>query len=70
MEFGWKGLNVFVFPHTVADADFCENILRLSGIFLYFASDIRHINTKNLIVAVHIRSPDGIHNEFISQHFA
>lgn len=59
---------IFIFSHAVADADLCENILRLCRVLFYLPADICHVDAKNLIVAVRIRSPDSVHDEFIGQN--
>lgn len=61
---------IFIFQHPIADADFGEDILGLCGILFDFAADVSHIHTQNLVVAVHVRPPDGTHNLVVGEDFA
>ena len=61
---------VLVFQHPVTDADLGKYIFRLGGILFDLAADVCHIYAQDLVVVVHIRSPDGIHDEAVGQYSA
>ena len=47
-------LNIFVFQHSVPDSDLCEHVLRLGRVFLDLPPDICHVDSEDLVVAVHV----------------
>ena len=57
-------------PHTVANSDLCENILRLSRIFFQLSPDMGHIDPEDLVVAVIVRPPDLTHQIIVGQHLS
>ena len=60
-------LSVFL-RHAVADADFREDILGVTGIFFDFTPDVGHIDPQNLVVVVRVRSPDPGDDGIVGQH--
>ena len=46
-----------VLQHPVTDAQLRQNVLGLGGILLQLPADIGHVDTKNLIVIISVRSP-------------
>ena len=53
-------------PH----ADLSEDILGLCGILLQLSADVRHVDPEDLIIIVHIGTPDGIHDIAVCQNSA
>ena len=47
-----------------------EDILGLCGILLQLSADVRHVDPEDLIIIVHIGTPDGIHDVAVGQDSA
>ena len=61
---------VLVLTHPIAYADLCEYILLLCLILLQLSADVRHVDPEDLIIIVHIGTPDGIHDIAVGQNSA
>ena len=59
-----------VLQHTVSDAQFCQDVFGLGGVFLQLAADVGHVDSKDLVVIVHVGAPDGIHDVTVGQDSA
>lgn len=61
---------VLILTHPITHADLSEDILGLGGILLQLSADVRHVDPEDLIIIVHVGSPDGIHDVTVGQDSA
>ena len=40
-----------VLQHPVSDAQFCQDVFGLGGVFLQLAADVGHVDPQDLVVA-------------------
>ena len=57
-------------PHAVAHTDLGEDVLRLAGLILNLAADVRHVHAEDLVVGLGLRPPELADDEVIGQHLA
>ena len=61
---------VLVLTHPIAHTNLSEDILGLGRIPFQLSADVRHVDTEDLIIIVHIGTPDGIHDIAVCQNSA
>lgn len=59
-----------VLQHTVSDAQFCQDIFGLGGVFLQLAADVGHVDPQDLVVAALVGAPDMLEDEVIGEYLA
>ena len=64
------GSRVFILYHPVANANLSKDIFGLGRVFFNLPADIGHIDPKDLVIIVHVRPPDGVHDGAIGQDLA
>ena len=62
--------DVLVLTHPIAHTNLCEDILGLGGILFQLPADVRHVDPEDLVIIVHIGTPDGIHDIAVGQDSA
>lgn len=58
------------FAHTVANADFGKDVLRICRILFYFTAYIGHVYTEDPVVIICVWSPDIIDDRRVGHNFS
>ena len=61
---------VLVLTHPIAHTNLREDILGLGRILFQLSADVRHVDSQDLVIIVHVGSPDGIHDIAVGQDSA
>ena len=61
---------VLVLTHPIAHTNLSEDILGLGRILFQLSADVRHVDSQDLVIIVHVGSPDSIHDIAVGQDSA